>query len=144
MVEGTPLLRAQMVMSCLVGSNPILSATYPRLPGRPGQSDRSKTCKAALAPAQLQGRHGHSRGRKIFHSFRNTLKTALARHGVNRNVSDLITGHKDQSVGGIYIGDLHVTMIEAMGDDVNRVEIDLSRQFFFTVEAAHPVGHHTV
>ena len=27
MVEGTPLLRAQMVMNCLEGSNPFLSAT---------------------------------------------------------------------------------------------------------------------
>ena len=31
MVEGTPLLRAQMVKSCLEGSNPFLSATYPHL-----------------------------------------------------------------------------------------------------------------
>ena len=30
MVEGTPLLRAQMVMNCLEGSNPFLSATCPR------------------------------------------------------------------------------------------------------------------
>jgi integrase len=60
--------------------------------------------------------------RKVFHSFRHTLKTALARHGVNRDVSDLITGHKDQSVGGIYIGEANVTMIEAMRDGLNRVE----------------------
>ena len=32
MVEGTPLLRAQMVMNCLEGSNPFLSATYPKAP----------------------------------------------------------------------------------------------------------------
>jgi len=65
--------------------------------------------------------------RKVFHSFRNTLKTALARHGINRDVSDLITGHKDQSVGGIYIGDVHVTMIEAMRDGLNRVEFQLEQ-----------------
>ncbi|UJW85753.1 site-specific integrase [Devosia sp. SL43] len=63
--------------------------------------------------------------RKVFHSFRNTLKTALARHGTNRDISDLITGHKDQSVGAIYIGDVHVTMIEAMSDALNRVELNL-------------------
>ncbi len=61
--------------------------------------------------------------RKVFHSFRHSLKTALARHGVNRDVSDLITGHKDQSVGGIYIGDASVTMISAMHEALDRVEL---------------------
>ena len=63
--------------------------------------------------------------RKVFHSFRHTLKTALARYGVNRDVSDLITGHKDQSVGGIYIGDASVTMVKAMAEGLNRVEFQL-------------------
>ncbi|MCO5159827.1 MAG: site-specific integrase [Mesorhizobium sp.] len=63
--------------------------------------------------------------RKVFHSFRHTLKTALARYGVNRDVSDLITGHKDQSVGGIYIGDASVTMVQAMSDGLNRVDFKL-------------------
>ncbi len=63
--------------------------------------------------------------RKVFHSFRNTLKTALARHGVNRDVSDLITGHKDQSVGGIYITDANTTMITAMSEALNRVDFSL-------------------
>jgi integrase len=57
----------------------------------------------------------------VFHSFRHSLKTALARHGVNRDVSDMITGHKDQSVGGIYIGEAALTMIEAMSEGINRV-----------------------
>ena len=61
--------------------------------------------------------------RKVFHSFRHNLKTALARHGVNRDVSDLITGHKDQSVGGVYIGDASVTMISAMHEGLNWVEL---------------------
>lgn len=68
---------------------------------------------------------GINDSRKVFHSFRHTLKTALARHAVNRDVSDLITGHKDQSVGGIYIGDQAVTMIQAMHDGLNRVAFDL-------------------
>jgi integrase len=59
--------------------------------------------------------------RKVFHSFRHTLKTALARQGVNRDISDLITGHKDQSVGGIYIGDAAITMVGAMRDAINKV-----------------------
>lgn len=63
--------------------------------------------------------------RKVFHCFRHTLKTALARHGINRDNSDLITGHKDQSVGGIYIGNASVTMIELMRDGLNRVEFSL-------------------
>ncbi|MGV8832167.1 MAG: tyrosine-type recombinase/integrase [Devosia sp.] len=63
--------------------------------------------------------------RKVFHTFRHTLKQAMARHGVNRDVSDLITGHKDQSAGGVYIGDVHVTMVEAMRDGLNRVEFKL-------------------
>lgn len=68
---------------------------------------------------------GINDGRKVFHSFRHTLKTALARYGVNRDVSDLITGHKDQSVGGIYIGDASVTMVKAMAEGLNRVEFNL-------------------
>lgn len=61
----------------------------------------------------------------MFHSFRHTLKTALARYGVNRDVSDMITGHKDQSVGGIYIGDQAVTMVQAMNDGLKRVDFNL-------------------
>ena len=64
--------------------------------------------------------------RKVFHSFRHTLKTALARYGVNRDVSDLITGHKDQSVGGIYIGDASTTMVKAMAEGLNRVEFHMN------------------
>ncbi len=60
--------------------------------------------------------------RKVFHSFRHSLKTALARYGVNRDISDLITGHKDQSVGGIYISDQALTMVQAMNEGINRVD----------------------
>jgi site-specific recombinase XerD len=66
--------------------------------------------------------------RKVFHSFRHSLKTALALHGVNRDVSDMITGHKDQSVGGVYIGDASVTMVKAMKEGIDRVEFDLHTQ----------------
>jgi integrase len=68
---------------------------------------------------------GINDSRKVMHGFRHTLKTALAYHGVNRDVSDLITGHADQSVGGIYIGDATVTMIKSMADGLNRVKFEL-------------------
>jgi integrase len=63
--------------------------------------------------------------RKVFHSFRHTLKTKLASYGVNRDVSDLITGHKDQSVAAVYIGDAATTMIKAMAEGLGRVDFDL-------------------
>ena len=63
--------------------------------------------------------------RKVFHSFRNTLKTELAKRSVNRDVSDLITGHKDQSVGGTYISDHTSTMIQMMADALNRADFAL-------------------
>ncbi|MDH6268259.1 integrase [Rhizobium sp. SG_E_25_P2] len=65
---------------------------------------------------------GINDSRKVFHSFRHSLKTALARYGVNRDVSDLITGHKDQSVGGIYISQQALTMVQAMSDGIDRVD----------------------
>mgnify|MGYP002775633630 FL=1 len=64
--------------------------------------------------------------RKVFHSFRHSLKTALARHSVNRDVSDLITGHKDQSVGGIYISDQATTMVQSMAEGIRRVDFGLT------------------
>nr|WP_321455053.1 site-specific integrase [uncultured Cohaesibacter sp.] len=70
---------------------------------------------------------GISDKRKVFHSFRHSMKTELARCGVNRDVSDLITGHKDQSVGGIYISDQATTMVESMKDGIDRVNFGLLR-----------------
>jgi len=58
---------------------------------------------------------------KTFHSFRHTLKTALARAGVSRAVSDAITGHADGTAGGGYI---HDVSLEAMAEALNRVEFD--------------------
>lgn len=68
---------------------------------------------------------GINDSRKVFHSFRHTLKTALARYGTNRDISDLITGHKDQSVSGVYIAEASFTMIGAMADALNKVSFDL-------------------
>jgi integrase len=61
---------------------------------------------------------------KVFHSFRHTLKTALARAGVGKELNDLITGHADQSVGGSYIHDKTTNMIVAMAQALNKVTFD--------------------
>jgi hypothetical protein len=63
--------------------------------------------------------------RKDFYALRTTMKTALALNGVNRDVSDLITGHKDQSVAGTYIFNQAVTMVGAMNEGINRVSFGL-------------------
>ncbi|SDA15560.1 Phage integrase family protein [Methylobacterium sp. UNC378MF] len=59
--------------------------------------------------------------RKVFHSFRHTLKTALSRAGVPRSISDDITGHDDQTAGGKYV---HETSIEAMRDALEMIRLD--------------------
>ena len=58
---------------------------------------------------------------KTFHSFRHTLKTALARAGVSRTVSDAITGHADGTAGGGYI---HDVSLEAMAAALNKAQFD--------------------
>ena len=60
--------------------------------------------------------------RKVFHSFRHTLKTALVRSGCPRDVSDNITGHKDQSVASDYI---HEAPLKRMSDALNKVTFGL-------------------
>lgn len=59
--------------------------------------------------------------RKVFHSFRHTLKTALSRAGVPRSVSDDITGHDDRSSGGGYV---HDTSVEAMKQALEKIHFD--------------------
>lgn len=59
--------------------------------------------------------------RKVFHSFRHTLKTALSRAGVPRSISDDITGHDDQTAGGRYV---HETSVEAMRDALEKIHFD--------------------
>lgn len=59
--------------------------------------------------------------RKVFHSFRHTLKTALSRAGVPRSISDDITGHDDQTAGGRYV---HETSVEAMRDALEKIQLD--------------------
>ncbi|MCA0207316.1 MAG: site-specific integrase [Proteobacteria bacterium] len=65
---------------------------------------------------------GINDSRKVFHSFRHTLKTALVRSGCPRDVSDNITGHKDQSVAADYI---HEAPVKRMAEALNMVNSDL-------------------
>lgn len=59
---------------------------------------------------------GITQREKCFHSLRHTLKTALARAGVQRQISDAITGHADSSVAAIYIHDVPLrAMADALG-----------------------------
>ncbi len=58
---------------------------------------------------------------RVFHSFRHTLKSALARAGVPRSISDEITGHDDESSGAGYI---HDSAVEAMSEALEKVIFD--------------------
>ncbi|MCB1334940.1 MAG: site-specific integrase, partial [Roseivivax sp.] len=60
--------------------------------------------------------------RKVFHSFRHTLKTELVRSGCSMEISNLITGHKDQSVAAIYV---HDAPIRRMKRALDKVHFDL-------------------
>lgn len=57
--------------------------------------------------------------RKVFHSFRHSLKTELTRTGCTKEISDLITGHKDQSVAADYVHDVPVKRMQAALDRVS-------------------------
>lgn len=61
---------------------------------------------------------------KVFHSFRNTLKTAAAHAGIPKYLADLITGHADISSAGVYIHEQFVSTIKAMSDALNRIEFE--------------------
>jgi len=67
-------------------------------------------------------------GRKVWHSFRHTFKTGLARAGVDRSTRDLLCGHADSSAGGVYVHDVSV---EALRDAIEKLRFD-----GFTLEAA--------
>jgi integrase len=59
---------------------------------------------------------------KVFYSFRHTLATELARVGVPREISKMISGHSPQEVASIYI---QATPISLMSTALNRVRFDL-------------------
>ncbi|MRX52296.1 tyrosine-type recombinase/integrase [Paracoccus sp. S-4012] len=56
---------------------------------------------------------------KVFHSFRHNLKTELIRTGCTKEVSDLITGHEDQSVAAGYVHDVPVKRMQEALDRVS-------------------------
>ena len=49
---------------------------------------------------------------KVFYSFRHTLATELARSGVPRELSKMISGHAPQEVASVYIQASPVTLME--------------------------------
>lgn len=60
--------------------------------------------------------------RKVMHSFRHTLKTQLTRSGCSMEISNLITGHKDQSVAAVYV---HDAPLIRMRDALNLVNFGI-------------------
>lgn len=59
---------------------------------------------------------------KVFYSFRHTLATELARAGVPRELSKMISGHAPQEVASVYI---HATPVSLMAEALNKVKFDL-------------------
>ncbi|MCE5973418.1 site-specific integrase [Sinirhodobacter sp. WL0062] len=60
--------------------------------------------------------------KKVFYSFRHTLATELARAGVPRELSKMISGHAPQEVASVYI---HASPITLMAEALNKVKFDL-------------------
>lgn len=59
---------------------------------------------------------------KVFYSFRHTLATELARAGVPRELSKMISGHAPQEVASVYI---HASPVTLMSDALNKVKFNL-------------------
>lgn len=59
---------------------------------------------------------------KVFYSFRHTLATELARSGVPRELSKMISGHAPQEVASVYI---HATPVTLMVEALNKVNFEL-------------------
>jgi integrase len=59
---------------------------------------------------------------KVFYSFRHTLATELARAGVPRELSKMISGHAPQEVASVYI---HASPVTLMAEALNKVSFDL-------------------
>ncbi|HBU14822.1 MAG TPA: hypothetical protein DEF16_08330 [Gemmobacter sp.] len=59
---------------------------------------------------------------KVFYSFRHTLATELARSGVPRELSKMISGHAPQEVASVYI---HASPVILMAEALNKVKFDL-------------------
>lgn len=59
---------------------------------------------------------------KVFYSFRHTLATELAKAGVPRELSKMISGHAPQEVASVYI---HASPVTLMSDALNKVKFNL-------------------
>ncbi|QCO56297.1 site-specific integrase [Pseudorhodobacter turbinis] len=60
--------------------------------------------------------------KKVFYCFRHTLATELARAGVPRELSKMISGHAPQEVASVYI---QASPIKLMATELNKVKFDL-------------------
>ena len=58
----------------------------------------------------------------MFYCFRHTLATELAKAGVPRELSKMISGHAPQEVASVYI---HASPIILMSDALNKVKFGL-------------------
>ena len=59
--------------------------------------------------------------KKVFHSFRHTFKTGLARAGVHYSTCELLCGHADNSAGAVYV---HAVSVEAMKEAIEKLRFD--------------------
>lgn len=59
---------------------------------------------------------------KVFYSFRHTLATELARAGIPRELSKMISGHSPQEVASVYI---HASPVTLMAEALNKVNFGL-------------------
>lgn len=71
---------------------------------------------------------------KVFYSFRHTLATELARTGVPRELSKMISGHAPQEIASVYIQASPVTL---MAEQLNRVKFDLPILAHFSARTEH-------
>ncbi len=63
---------------------------------------------------------------KVFYSFRHTLATELAKAGVPRELSKMISGHAPQEVASVYI---HASPVTLMSDALNKVKFELPIEY---------------
>lgn len=65
---------------------------------------------------------GIKTAKKVFYCFRHTLATELAKAGVPRELSKMISGHEPQEIASVYIQASPITL---MAKELNKVKFDL-------------------
>ena len=76
---------------------------------------KSERGKLTAAWSKWWGRYARENGimdkRKVFHSFRHTVKDAFRDNGVSESISDAIQGHAPRHVGGMYGSGYSLTIL---------------------------------